>query len=409
MEDKMFFREAAKSIFKSRVFSLIIIIQLSISFLTLIAGVNLVQGTLNQLNKFSNVFDESCTINLTNANMMPSFEYKETTQKELLQYYKELLNDKNIVKMGACWTGGPGVFKLSDLGAITNGKFQGLCSPIYIDKNFFNYFKSMNISSGRNFTEEDFSKNNGELIPIIISEDLKNIMPINSVIIGKLKVVGILKNNNNLFYDNTGSIYTGVTQKERTIIVPINYNNKSNREAITYGILNNTMITLKNSSLSEEYINKIKTNISNISPIAFDIYKVKDKKAEYINSIKTPIVMSISFAAILIIFSFFGIMSIILTSLIRRKKEFGIKLAIGWTFKDICSQVIIEIFLLGIVSYFIAVILSLVSMQGGLYDLDLATYLPTLIIVVVLDIMYSIMPIAKIRKMKIVELIKDVR
>ncbi|MBC8060654.1 MAG: ABC transporter permease [Clostridiaceae bacterium] len=406
----MFFREAVKAITKTKVFSLIIIIQLSISFLTLIGGVYLVQGTLSQLYKFNNIFDEKCTINITNQNILP-FEHKnnDNSHGELLQYYEELLKDKNIVKMGTCWSGGAGTLKLSDLNIVTNGKLMGTSNSIFIDKNFFKYIRNINISSGRNFTEEDFNKNEGDLIPIIISKDLKNVMPLNSVIMGKLKIIGILKNNNNLFFDDTGNLYTGVTQKQKTIIVPINYNNLSNQAAMAQGIVQNTLITLKDFSLAEEYITKIKNDMVNITPTPFEVHKVSDIKAEYIDLIKTPIAISLSFATILIIFSFLGIMSIILTSLIRRKKEFGIKLSIGWTFKNICYQVIIEIFLLGISSYIIALMLSLILIQDDIYELNLATYLPTLVVVIVLMMFYSIMPIIKIRKMNIVDLIKDVR
>jgi len=407
----MFFREAVKAIVKTKVFSLIILIQLSLSFLTLIAGVNLEEGTLSQLYKFSNVFDERCTINISNGKMLTfsAEEYDDNSRKKLILYYKKLLQDKNILKMGTCNGGGGSTYKLPELDEITKGKLGGYSNPMYIDKNFFQYIKNLKIDSGRNFTEEDFSIDEGKIIPIIVSEDLKEGMPINSVITGKFKVIGILKDNNNLFYDNTGSLYTGVTQKEKTIIVPMNYDIPSNQNAMFYGIAENTMITLKNEGQAEEYIAKIKKDMENITPNAFEVNKVSDKKAEFIESEKTPIAISLSFSLILIIFSFFGIMSIILTSLIRRKKEFGIKLALGWNFKNICYQVIIEIFLLGISSYSIAVILSLILMQGGAYELNLATYLPTLIVVLILMLVYSIVPIIKIRKMNIVDLIKDVR
>lgn len=405
----MYFRESIKAIIKSKMFSLIISIQLVVAFFTLIAGVNMIQGSLNQLTNFRSIFDEGCTIKITYASKtMEDTQLSEKDREIVFQYYDELSKDTNISKIGIMSTGAMNE-SIQDLESISNGEKSGLSNTIFTDKNFYRYIGDVMLSSGKNFSEEDFNKSEKDIVPIIISEDLKKHLPLGQLFQGKYQVIGVLKNNNKLFYDNNGSLYLGVTQKENTIIIPINYKNKNNRRWVATSFMGNAMITLKNTNLTNQYIKKINSVLATLVPIPLKVTKVIDDKAIFINLIKGGIIATVSISVLLIIYSFFGILGIILTSLIRRKKEFGVKLSFGWTFRDICLQVSSEIFLIVICSYITAMVLSLLLLKNEMYKLSIYTYGFVLLLVLLFTVIYSILPISKIRKMNIVELIKDVR
>lgn len=70
-----------------------------------------------------------------------------------------------------------------------------------------------------------------------------------------------------------------------------------------------------------------------------------------------------------------GIMGVMLVSILERLREFGILLAIGEPYKNICLQVVIEALILGLGGYFIGAILGaivLFTMQN--YGLDLSAF-----------------------------------
>ncbi|MBW9155154.1 ABC transporter permease [Clostridium sp. FP2] len=404
----MYFKEGIKAIIKSKIFSLIIIIQLVIAFLTLIASVNMIQGSLSQLIKFRSTIGEKSTIKISYSSINKDNVLNDNDAQKIFEYYEELLRDENISKIGIMSTSGTeGV--IQDLNSISNGKKSGFSNTIFTDENFYNYIGNIRLISGRNFSKEDFSKGGNDIVPIIISGDLKEYLSLGEVFNGKYKVIGVLKDNNNLFYNNNGNLYLGVTQKENTIIIPVNYKDKANKIWVTNSFMNNTIITLNNKNLINKYIKKISSDLATICPAPLKVTNVIDERVDFINLIKGGIMASVSMSALLIIYSFFGIMSIILTSLIRRKKEFGVKLSIGWTVKDICLQVVSEIFMIVIFSYIVSIGLSLILLKNEMFGLNIYTYGIVLLLVLLFTITYSILPISKIKKMNIVELIKDVR
>lgn len=406
----MYFRESIRAIIKSKMFSLIISIQLIVAFFTLIAAINMIGGSLNQLIRFKSIFNENSTIIIHSAEKdNSSVEIDEANKQKIFRYYEELLRDKNISKMGIMNTNSIKYESIQDLECISDGEKSGFVNTIFADENFYRYIENIVLISGRNFLNEDFNKTEKDIVPVIISEDLMKYLALGDIFDGKYEVIGILKNNNKLFYNNNGNLYLGVTQKENTIIIPVNYKDEKNIDYVINNFMNNAIITLKDQSLTNQYIEKLNNDFANISLMNLKVTKVINEKNQFMELTRNGIVATVSISGLLIIYSFFGIMSIILTSLIRRKKEFGVKLSFGWTIRDICIQVIQEIFLIVISSYVISVLLSLILLKDEMYQLNIYIYGVLLLVVLLLTVIYSIIPISRIRKMNIVMLIKDVR
>lgn len=405
----MYFKEGIKAVIKTKFFSLIIVIQLVIAFLSLIAGVTLVYGAFAQVHKFERVFNPNTTLYITYAAVSMNDSIDENDEKNLVQYYTKLINDKNINKIGTSYQQSIKSDGLLELNAISDGKEAGLSNLISIDENFYKYIDNIKLSEGRKFAEADFRKKEKGIIPIIISKDLEKYMSLGKVYHDKYEVIGVLEENNDLFYYYSHVLYEEVTQKKYTIIMPVNYRDEANIGDISNSFKNNTMITLKDKSLCNEYIQKLNNDLSKICPIPLKVSKASDYKAYYIKLHEMGIIATMGLSAILIIFSFFGIMGIILSSIIRRKKEFGVKLSFGWSIRDISLQVVSEILVLSMSAFIISSLLSLVVVRGEDIELSLYTYVISLVLVLIFTSLYALIPINKIRKMNIVELIKDVK
>lgn len=406
----MYFKEGLKLIIKNKFSSIIIVIQLTIAFLTFILGVILINDTVSKLMNFNKVFNEKATICVKQQSTADIYNLDEESEKNLNGYYEKLSNDYNIAKFGISGFGKANYSELTDLDFISGGKEKGFTNIIYMDINFYKYFNNINLVKGRTFIEDDFKINEDDIIPIIISKDLEEYIKFGEIYLEKYKVIGVMTDNNNLYYNGNGTVYSGVTQKKNTIIEPINYKDLSNKKQIAFAIMQETIITLKDESLVEDYIYKLNKDLSNISEVPLEVNKIDVYKDEYINTIKGGIIATVSISFLLLTFSFFGIMGIILTSIIRRKKEFGIKLALGWTFKDICYQVISEIFLLSGVSFLFSNLGSIIFIYGDdNFRFNIYVYFIALIFTFIFSVIYTFIPISRIKSMNIVDLIKDVK
>lgn len=290
----MYFRESIRAIIKSKMFSLIISIQLIVAFFTLIAAINMIGGSLNQLIRFKSIFDENSTIMIRSVGKsVSSVEIDEENKQKIFQYYEELLRDKNISKMGVMDTSTIKYQSIQDLECVSNGEKSGFVNTIFTDENFYRYIENIVLISGRNFSKEDFNKTEKDMVPVIISEDLKKYLSVGDIFDGKYEVIGILKNDNKLFYNNNGNLYLGVTQKENTIIIPVNYKDENNIDYVINNFMNNAIITLKDQSLTNHYIEKLNNDFVNISLMNLKATKVIDEKVQFMDLTKNGIVATV--------------------------------------------------------------------------------------------------------------------
>lgn len=290
----MYFRESILAIIKSKMFSLIISIQLIVAFFTLIAAINMIGGSLNQLIRFKSIFDENSTIMIRSVGKsVSSVEIDEENKQKIFQYYEELLRDKNISEMGVMDTSTIKYQSIQDLECVSNGEKSGFVNTIFTDENFYRYIENIVLISGRNFSKEDFNKTEKDMVPVIISEDLKKYLSVGDIFDGKYEVIGILKNDNKLFYNNNGNLYLVVTQKENTIIIPVNYKDENNIDYVINNFMNNAIITLKDQSLTNHYIEKLNNDFVNISLMNLKATKVIDEKVQFMDLTKNGIVATV--------------------------------------------------------------------------------------------------------------------
>jgi putative ABC transport system permease protein len=112
---------------------------------------------------------------------------------------------------------------------------------------------------------------------------------------------------------------------------------------------------------------------------------------------------------VLTLISTIGIISIIVGSLHKRKKEFGIRICLGATTTTLCKEVFLEISIMSlsalalsyVILYFKTNIKTIISMFN---ILQLSV---NILIILTLTVIISIAPILIIRKMEPVELLKS--
>ncbi|MGL5149557.1 MAG: FtsX-like permease family protein, partial [Clostridium sp.] len=109
-------------------------------------------------------------------------------------------------------------------------------------------------------------------------------------------------------------------------------------------------------------------------------------------------------AVVFTIISVLGITSTMLGELKRRKKEFGVRLSQGATINKICIELLIEIFLICLISSLFS--LALVWWMNSAVTLSSRIILINLMYITILTCVISIIPLIFMRKMDIIELVR---
>jgi len=116
------------------------------------------------------------------------------------------------------------------------------------------------------------------------------------------------------------------------------------------------------------------------------------------------------YGVIILILSSFGIISTILFSILKRKREFGVRIAVGASKKDIAKMITGEIAALFIISQVLSILIALLISNGSkTLILNWESIGKCLLVTLVLGIISIIPALIRVFKMKPVELIHERR
>lgn len=234
------------------------------------------------------------------------------------------------------------------------------CSFILININrTLNKVFDFKAAKGRKLTNEDLNEGNG-LIPVMVGENVAKVHKLNSTFkcpIGlkgcEFQVVGILDSNikfwvtNQVFVENMkDSVVTMEKTFEDMYSSPTVFIPNGKAKDLTYC----------NSLISK----CLKVDDSNNYFMSLDERLVNALKEK-----KENLFYLLSFSLILLVLSFSGVLSLVLLSISKRRREFGIRLSIGSYPRDIARFIVGEVALIiftafifaFIVGYFISAII----------------------------------------------------
>lgn len=393
-------------------------------------------------------------------------EFEQKMQEDIYARYKfyDDINDlknKNIIQQAKIYfcAANPSVggldnvkTKYSDLGIAQKMKYT---SRINVNYDFINKY-NLEISEGRSFLKEDFSIDyKTEKIPIIIGEDYKGsvkvgdtfkdqvisdiiapyeealdktpIIPVSDednagvethIIENKVKsttlkvvdveyeVVGFYKHNAIPGLLTSREIVSNLIYSDAFIIIPtvdelayINEGTCIERGGFFLEVNDPNYIDYINDKFKEDLLAK---NIN------LEILPLRDEFTRYKESLIKDVVNSIALGGTLTFLSIIGIVSVLLGELNKRKKEFGIRIAVGSTIRTLCTELVMEIFLLVTLSTSFSLLILLAK---GAFKNKPAMITPTvllidLVVIVILTVIISILPVIRTRKMNPIDLVR---
>jgi len=375
--------EIKSSLKKSKVFTILLVAQLTISFFI----INLVFHNINSMKDSNDNLNNSFK-SVNYYQMIDSFESQEqedlywsdknnlTNLKKFYNlisesdYYSylemifqpiEIIDFQGIDKMYSAYGH---IVDITKTNFIIDNKTYSTIKNIMVNKETLENFK-INIAYGRTFNNSEFYWENIESkVPIILGSNYEGIYSIGDIIKGNyyqmevtFEVIGIM--------DEAAAIIRegNIISLEDYILSPMfNIDDESvdyNFQRILYLMKSNGTIVVQSENdfnrflvrldnLKSQY-NVFDINIIGMSTISVHLLKLASQESIY---------LMVSLSIILSIFNIISISSIFTCKFIKNKRDYGIYLLCGAKKRDIIKYLILEAFILVIVSHIIAALLT---------------------------------------------------
>lgn len=361
-----------KSIKKQGIKFKLVFFQLIIVFISLNFAFTLINKNLEIKNNINNLMNKD---NSALLRMAVNLQNKDSI-KSINKIYEQISNNKMVDKIGSYYTK---KVKIN----------QSEINAIFFNKGALDLY-NINIRKGSNKIFS-YQKSQDE-IPIIISNDLSKKWGVGNIITVelfqnnqlknfKLKVIGIT-NSNAVFWNHRIGDQSSITSLKNSVIIPFDkqyfYDESIDSEMKSSHIVVTTKKT-KDLNKFTTYFSKI-----NYSGIMLDYIEVNELISQIYNRSKPWIVMTLTCSFLLSVLSFVGFIGILLSYINFRKREYGIRFALGSTSKELSRLVCGEISLSLIITNFISILVLLIINTIARIDLKtlliIKSVIPSLII-----------------------------
>jgi putative ABC transport system permease protein len=263
-----------------------------------------------------------------------------------------------------------------------------------------NSLGNINVIEGRNFTNDDFKSSINSPIPVLVGYKLikYNVFKLGEEIEDKqnnrlYKVIGILSNDSTWFrFSPEQGEFMSLDDK---LIIP--FNDSMYSKILSGMMFTNYYSILKDEKSSDKDLLDLK-NIADKIDLKVELHTLKEELGIQRDQIKKDNSLWILFSLFFIVMTSLSLLFIMFSSIIARKKEFGIRIAVGASLLQIQKLVIGEIIVIVTTASLIAIFYGIYSINiNGVswYDSTLNTYYisPRIIIIsIILSFIITIIP-----------------
>jgi len=410
------------------VFALLTILQLIASVMLLYCAISSSHYVTTKTEDMKKVYENKNLYSIVNGYMPELGGIKAKNLEDFNKYLKTsskfnyLLLDDDSEYIGIAKNNGQFI-KAYATQTINNEDFQVVYN-LKVDETFFNKF-AFKVSSGRLLTNQDFTISKEGSIPVILGSSYEKFFKLGDTIKyldyyqnpQNLKVIGFLEKG---YYLADGRSPESLNLLDKYIIYPQqkitmtkdpSADIKTIEEYYKIELINNSFNGYIN--INEKDKGKIKDIISEITLVAKNngfaikivsinetIEKFKASNSKQENIIKFLLI-------ILSIFTSIGIISSLRYSLLNQIKEFGIHIMHGAILKDLAKRVVYELLGLFIVANLISLLIITTFLKGDLIlKFNLYSFAMTMILSLLFSLLLSLIPIRKIMKFTIDELVR---
>lgn len=442
----MYLKESIKGLIKRKTIVLLLIIQLTISFSLLLNSFseiswntvnfrelnNILKYDMNNIIEVKYIMPEENMEYINKVNTLSNYIDNLDSVKGYGNYniygnlFEELKSNKKYKNPNMSFGEIKKAYPLVEENAIKNIWMKST-DTILVEQASYDMI-NLKVIEGRSLNKNDFKitakQSQEQPIPMLAGYNLKDFVPIGTVLTyeneyikepTKYQVVGIMGKNSK-WLGESDIIENPPTNIDGKLVMPFVKDEKEVDMLTTLVSLSTASYILENKN---DY-KLIKDKINNkAEELELNIEQITLKAAyyDYQELLKQYIGMDGFISLIFIFAATLSIIAAMLSSIIYRKREFGIKIVAGFTLKDIEKIILGEISIITIVSFTISYLICLyntnnVTMNSFLDEIGKYEffrgyglwYIPVIIILAIL--LSSILPIIQIRKLQPIELLK---
>ncbi|MGL6184388.1 MAG: FtsX-like permease family protein [Clostridium chrysemydis] len=416
-------KNALKSITRMKFLFFLIILQLSIGLYMVNSATAIIQDNTLKKKNFDKLFNFNNTYvaRIIPENYGPNIT---TDYNKVNEFYKRLGDFKKQGLISRYSIVFPMLFEIPGIDKFLPEEFKVATektaihrAKILVNNEFINNY-DIKVVQGRTLNENDFNLNWNEVeIPILIGNayvDKLNVGDIvtsnlrykfneakNSMIKVKFKVVGIMEHNSIPTILAKSDFLENVVYSDYTVVIP----SINDFFMLSPGVALGDQGVYIESNNIEEFERAISSELDSEN-MKINLYSLKSDYDGIMKELSKNIINSVLLGFTLLLLSLIGITVILLGELQRRKREFGIRLGCGATLSDLCKEIIFEVMYMMIFSSILSVVLMCLRNIGKNNFMSYQLVLVNIILITIFTFIISIIPVLKIKKMNVVELIR---
>ena len=387
-----------KSHSKQRKRSVLITIQLFVAFFSINIGLGTLNASLNHISTTKSIIS-SDTINIFMHISANPFDISTEEKKNATQFYKDIQGDQRIDAIGSLING-----HISYENSKRPDTRYSDISVVGIDDAAVKMF---NIEGIKVMGNEDISKMN-----VFCGANVIKKFPIGSCISiylyngveCKITVSGKLKKKSTFLNIGYGDVVTQqLINTDNLIIAPL----PKEIEPIFLNMMSaNILVKLKDKKENEDYMKFVQGEYSQYN-LAGTVHDINFELQEYMKQNSMVIIFSIVIALLIFVLSSLGIIGVILSSIVKRRIEFGIRYALGCTQKEIVKLIVGEIGFLFILGNILGISATyLISIFTKQIKIGIATIGVSSIMMLVFCCISALIPAIKLMSIEPNELIR---
>jgi putative ABC transport system permease protein len=291
-----------------------------------------------------------------------------------------------------------------------NNKTIQVCT---VNKMFLDNYNN-DIETGEKISSK--TKYSEKNVPALISNDLKSKFKIGDILNNMYRVVGVLKPKVEI---PLNSEFETLTTKENKFIICPLIETSAFKNMYYYDLdVQDCIVELKN-------INDYKSFKDAVDKKADELglpFRITEPKSSMNQRIKDELLVELPdlcVTVVMILLSVVGNIAVYLSIILRKKREFGIRLALGASIENLCKSIVTEVALLIITSLMIAacihyILYRIINLNSAnhvfiLPSTGITTISIIALITVIMIFIISIIPILKVKELQPSELIREVK
>lgn len=396
-----------KSLFKQKKRNFLMMIQLFFGFVSLLIGFYFLGDVLQHQIDVKRMTSLST---LQPVAMSPSPSTSD--YDKLKEIYRNLKNHKDVAHIASFVT------NEVSYSLFNNKKVQQMpnhvINTIYLDKEMLEITRLDLAKGSFDFWKENINPKN--YIPVIISSNLEKDFPMGSTkeipYFGwesadrsrtiKIKVVGVLKEDSPFWRGGSSSISEKLI-RDNLIMIP------KFEDMIDPQLSSHVLISLKKGADVSGFKQVIEDEF-NKKELVCQVSTIGEQLDNYYLSNQVILWSSVIFSLIILILTSFGIIGVVLSSILQRKKEFGVRISLGASPRLIAFMMAGEIafiYLLSFLASLLFMFIMLASFEKLPITINLFNVTSTLMVTFIFAIFASVVPFFRIYQMEPVQILKD--